>query len=161
MKNLKLSVKLMGGFVVVAIITLAVGMAGWLGVSNSQKVAQEVKGVSDINAEMLQREIDHMAWARRVGQFQRNENMTALEVEKDTHKCAFGKWYYGDQRKAAEAKIPGIAPLLKQVEDPHTKLHNSAVELEKILQKGKEHRGEALAYFQSETGTHLANVQKV
>ncbi|MEW6386633.1 MAG: methyl-accepting chemotaxis protein [Thermodesulfobacteriota bacterium] len=161
MKNLKLSVKLVGGFIIVAVITLAVGLVGWMGISNSQKVAQEVKGVSDVNAEMLQREIDHLAWARKVGQFQRNENLTTLAVEKDPHKCAFGKWYYSDQRKAAETKIPGIAPLLKQVEEPHTKLHSSAVELEKLLQKGKEHRGEALAYYQNVTGTQLANVQKV
>ncbi|OGP70531.1 MAG: hypothetical protein A2Y80_03755 [Deltaproteobacteria bacterium RBG_13_58_19] len=87
--------------------------------------------------------------------------MTTLEVEKDPHKCAFGRWYYSDQRKAAEAKIPELAPLLKQVEDPHTRLHNSAVELEKILQKGKEHRGEALTFYQNETGTQLGNVQKV
>ena len=161
MKNMKLSVKLVGGFIVVAIITLAVGVVGWLGVSNSQKVAQEVKGVSDINTEMLQREIDHLAWARKVGQFQRNENLTVLEVEKDPHKCAFGKWFYGDQRKDAETKVPGMAPLLKQVEDPHNKLHASAAELEKLLQKGKEHRGEALAYYQNVTGTQLINVQKV
>jgi methyl-accepting chemotaxis protein len=48
-KNLRLSVKLVGGFIIVAIITLAVGMVGWQGVSNSQKVAQELKNVGDIN----------------------------------------------------------------------------------------------------------------
>jgi methyl-accepting chemotaxis protein len=158
-KNLRLSVKLVGGFIIVAIITLAVGMVGWQGVSNSQKVAQELKNVGDINLEMLQREIDHLAWARKVGQFQRNENMTTLEVEKDPHKCAFGKWYYSDKRKNAETKITEIAPLLKQVEDPHNKLHSSAVDLEKILQKGKEHWGEAKALYQSETGAQLANIQ--
>ena len=161
MKNIKLSVKLIGGFIIVAVITLVVGMVGWTGVSNSQKVAQDIKGLDDISAELLQREIDHLNWARKVGQFQRNENMTALEVEKDSHKCGFGKWYYSDKRKEAETRIPEIANLLKQMEDPHTKLHNSAVELEKLLQKGKEFRSEAVALYQNETGAQLVNVQKV
>jgi methyl-accepting chemotaxis protein len=144
MKNMKLSMKLIGGFIIVAIITLGVGMVGLLGVSNSQQNSHEIRGLEGISSELLQREIDHLNWARKVGKFQRNENMTTLEVEKDSHKCGFGKWYYSDKRKEAETKIPGIASVLAQIDDPHTKLHNSAIELEKLLQKGKAFRGQAI-----------------
>ncbi|MHB8068528.1 MAG: methyl-accepting chemotaxis protein [Desulfobaccales bacterium] len=161
MKNIRLSVKLIGGFIAVAVITLIVGLVGWVGVSDSQKVAREIKGLDGINAELLQREIDHLNWARKVGQFQRDENLTALEVEKDPHKCGFGKWYYSDKRKDAEARIPEIAPLLQQLEEPHAKLHSTAVELEKLLQKGKEFRSEATALYQNETGAQLIKVQKL
>lgn len=160
MTNVRLSVKLVGGFIMVAVITLAVGVVGLVGIMNSQKVAQEIKELTNINAELLNREVDHLNWARKVGQFQRNEDMTTLEVEKNPHKCAFGKWYYSDKRKQAETEIPGIAPVLKELEEPHTRLHSSTLTLEKLLQKGKGSRGEALSYYQNETGAQLADVQK-
>ena len=48
-------------------------------------------------------------------------------------------------RKKAENSIPEIKEPLKQIEQPHTKLHDSAKDLEKILQKGKEFRAEAIS----------------
>jgi methyl-accepting chemotaxis protein len=115
----------------------------------------------DVAKQLLQREIDHLNWARKLDEFHRDENITELGVEKDEHNCAFGKWYYSDARKQAEVAIPEISALLGQIEEPHRKLHNSAKELEKILLKGKESRKEAVAYYASETSGHLRSVQKV
>ena len=161
MKNIKLSVKLMGVFSFVALIVLVGGSVGWYVVSSAVGISEKMGNTDDIAQELLQREIDHLNWAGKVGEFQRDENITELGVEKDEHKCAFGKWYYSDARKNAEAAIPEISGLLGQIEEPHRKLHNSAKELEKILQKGKESRKEAVAYYGSETSGHLRSVQKI
>ena len=160
MKDLKLSVKLMGVFSFVGLIVLVGGFVGWNGVSNSVRVAAQMSYEDDIAKQLLQKEIDHLNWARKAGEFQRDENMTELGVEKDDHNCAFGKWYYSDARKKAEVAIPEIGGLLGQIEEPHRKLHDSAKELEKILKKGKESRKEAIAYYASETNVHLRSVQK-
>jgi methyl-accepting chemotaxis protein len=45
MRNVKLSVKLVGGFLVVAFITLLVGFVGWRGVSQSDEALKEVAAV--------------------------------------------------------------------------------------------------------------------
>jgi methyl-accepting chemotaxis protein len=156
-----LSVKLMGVFSFVGLIVLVGGSVGWYGVSNSVKVAERISYTDDVAKQLLQKEIDHLNWARKVGEFQRDENIRELGVEKDEHNCAFGKWYYSDARKNAEAAIPEINGLLGQIEEPHRKLHNSAKELERILQKGKESRKEAVAYYGSETSGHLRSVQKI
>jgi methyl-accepting chemotaxis protein len=161
MKKMKLSVKLVGGFCVVALITLGVGLVGWMGVSNSQKLSHEMQNLEGINATMLQKEIDHLNWARKVGEFQRDEKMTTLAVQKDPHKCGFGKWFYSENRKEAETKIPELAPLLAQMEGPHTQLHHSAIELEKLLKKGKEFRAQAISYYAKDTGSQLKAVQKL
>jgi len=161
MKKLKLSVKLIGGFSIVAIIVLAVGFVGWNGVSNALRVTEKMSFTDNIAKQLLQREVDHLNWARKVGEFQRNESMTELAVEKDEHNCAFGKWYYSEDRKKAEAEMPEISGLLKGIEDPHRKLHNSAKELEKILKKGKDFRKEAVAYYGTETSSNLKEVQKM
>ncbi len=158
---MKLSVKLVGGFGLVALITLLVGFLGWNGVSNSVEASRKLNYSQSVGKEILQREVDHLNWARKVGQFQRNEDATAIDVEKDEHKCGFGKWYYGDGRKAAEADMPEIKGPLAQIEDPHRKLHQSAQELENILKKGKEFRKDAIAYYQNETLETLKKVQNI
>ena len=43
MKNMKLSMKLIGGFGAVALITLIVGFIGWIGVSNSVDDLPEIE----------------------------------------------------------------------------------------------------------------------
>jgi methyl-accepting chemotaxis protein len=161
MKKLRLSVKLTGGFLIVGLIVLSVGFVGWNGVKTSDRIAGKVNYIDGINKQLLQREIDHLNWARKIGQFQRNEKITELDVEKDEHKCKFGEWYYSDARKQAEEEMPEIKELLRRIEDPHTKLHRSAQELEKILKKGAEFRNEAITYYGSETNAQLKNVQEL
>ena len=158
---MKLSAKLIVGFGVVAAITLIVGFIGWNGVSSTISNSHKLNYAQDIAKEVLQREVDHLNWANNVGQFQRNESLAEIEAEKDEHKCGFGKWYYGEERKKAEAAIPKIKELLVRVEDPHRKLHQSAQELENLLKKGKEFRKEALAFYQRETLEQLKNVQEI
>ena len=160
-KNLRLSVKLIGGFVVVALITLVVGFMGWKGINNSIEASKEVSFTDGVTQNILGREIDHLNWARKVGQFQRDENMTELAVQKDPHKCAFGKWYDSAERTKAEEQMPEIKPLLQQLDAPHKRLHESAIGLEKILKQGKEHRAEAVAYYQSHVLNELKTVQNL
>ena len=68
MKNIKLMVKLLGGFIVVALITLTVGIFGWLGVSN---VTDSVVEIGDIylpavtNLAILEKEIETIRVAQR------------------------------------------------------------------------------------------------
>jgi methyl-accepting chemotaxis protein len=157
----RLSVKLIGGFAVVALVTLVVGYAGWHGVNQSLKATERIDFLDNISKQILKREIDHLNWARKVGEFQRQENLTKLGVQTDDHQCAFGKWYYSNASKDAEAAIPELAPLLKQVEEPHKKLHASARHLEDILKKGPGYRPEAVAYYQSETVAQLKIIQKI
>jgi methyl-accepting chemotaxis protein len=161
LSNVRLGVKLVGGFVIVALITLVVGFMGWKGINNTLKAGEEVSRIDGVTKNILGREIDHLNWARKVGEFQRHENMTELAVEKDPHKCAFGKWYDSAARKQAEEQIPEIKPLLEQLDAPHRRLHESAAGLEQILKKGKEHRGEAVAFYQGNLLKELGAVQNL
>ncbi|MDD5170694.1 MAG: methyl-accepting chemotaxis protein [Syntrophales bacterium] len=157
--NMKLSTKIIGGYVIVALITLLVGLVGWFGISTEEKLTNKIVYAQSIEKQLLQREIDHLNWARKVGEFQRNEGMTELTVEKDAHKCGFGKWYYSEDRKKAEDEMPEIRDALRSIEAPHLKLHQSAEELETILKKGKDFRAEALRYYDTEVSRNLKDVQ--
>ena len=161
MRNKGLAFKLISGFVLVAAITFLVGFFGWLEVTASVESDTQSRYVADVGRQMLQRELDHLNWLNRVGEFQHDEDIVELSVEKDPHKCGFGKWFYGEERKRAEKIIPAIAPLLAKMEAPHAKVHQSAVELEIILKKGRDYRPEAFSYFGKVTTVHVKDVQRV
>jgi methyl-accepting chemotaxis protein len=160
-KSMKLGTKLIGGFAVVGLITLTLGFICLNGISNIATTSEHLSFLGHIENQMLQREIDHLNWARKVGEFQRDESIVEVAVEKDDHKCGFGKWYYGEERKLAENAIPELSDLLKRIENPHKLLHQSAVELESLLKKGRDHRNEAVALYGSETSRQLKEVQKI
>ena len=68
MKNIKLMVKLLGGFIIVALITLTVGGFGWLGVNNVNESVVEIgdiylPAVTDLG--ILQKEIETIRVAQR------------------------------------------------------------------------------------------------
>ena len=159
MNKIKLSVKLIGGFLIAGAVTLIVGALGWYGIRSQTEISRQTNHFESINKQLLNREIDHLNWAMKVGQFQRDENMKELNVEKDAHRCAFGKWYYSDEKIKTENDIPAIKELLRQIEEPHNKLHASATDLEKILQKGQVFRQEALTLYGTETSRQLERVQ--
>ena len=68
MKNLKLMVKLLGGFIMVAIITLTVGIAGWLGISGVNKSVVEIAEVrlpSIYSLAVVEKELESIRVAQR------------------------------------------------------------------------------------------------
>lgn len=156
---MKLSAQLIGGFVAVTVITLAVGFTGWKGATKIAASAKESAQMDDVVKTLLQREIDHILWVRKLGDFQRDETVTHVNVEKDSHKCGFGQWYYSNGRSQMEAQVPSCAKVLEEIEAPHRELHQAAEQLEKYLQQGKEGRVEAIAFFKEEVGARLKRVQ--
>ena len=87
MKKTGLKQKLMMGFGLMAVIVLLVGLSGiYSSWSNSQANLKLTKA-HKIVKEMLAKEIDHLVWVRKVGEFQRNESLTDLAVETDHKKC--------------------------------------------------------------------------
>ena len=68
MKNLKLMVKLLGGFILVALITLTVGITGWLGVDSVNKSVVEIGDVrlpSIYSLAIIEKELESIRVAQR------------------------------------------------------------------------------------------------
>lgn len=151
--------KLTGAFLALAVITAAMGWFGLHGLSSMQRLAEDNAYTRDIANTFLKKEVDHLNWIRKVAQFQGDENLTKLGVQTDAHKCAFGQWYYGESRKAAEEAMPELRPLLEQVEPTHRRLHESAIELERILAEGSAAHQRAMDFFKNETSGVLADMQ--
>jgi len=159
MKKISLKAKLIGATAIMTFILFVGGLVGWMGVTQTDGAGKKIANLDSLAKEILQREIDHLNWVKKVSEFLSNETITELDVEKDEHKCGWGKWYYSDNRKKAEGELPEIRDLLEKLEEPHKRMHNSANELEKILKKGRGHRPEAVAYFQGETNENVKKLQ--
>ena len=83
---------------------------------------------------MAAKEIDHLNWMAKVSLAIINPEINTLKVQTDEHKCAFGKWLYGAERKTTESKVPTIQTYLKDIEISHRNLHKTAIAIREALE---------------------------
>jgi methyl-accepting chemotaxis protein len=130
-KNMTFGKKIAVGFGVVLVLLTAVGILSYTGVGSIVINASQVIDGNKLDGNLAQKEVDHLNWANQVNALLTDDKITKLEVETDDHKCGFGKWLYGEGRKEAEALVPSLAPLFKKIEEPHRRLHESAIAISK------------------------------
>ena len=117
-KNLTIGKKISIGFTIILALLALVAVWSISGVGNIVTNAEEVIDGNKLRAEMIQREIDHLNWANQLNALLTDIEITELKVETDAHKCAFGKWYYGEGLQ----KYRHI-PEMQALEAPHERLH--------------------------------------
>ncbi len=126
-RDVKLTGKFGVGFGSLLLLLLLIsGWAIW-GISGIVHNAEVVIDGNKLRGELVQRELDHLKWAGAVNALLSDEKITELTVQTDPEKCGFGKWYYGEGRKAAEELVPDLKNMLAEIEEPHRLLHQSAV----------------------------------
>lgn len=128
-KNMTIGKQITLGF---GLVLVALGViAAWsiLGIGGIVSDAGEVISGNKLRGDMVQRELDHLNWANQVTLLLTDDEVTELHVQTDPRQCAFGKWYYSDDRKEAEKLVPSIAEPLSKIESWHNDLHESAVKI--------------------------------
>ncbi|MBU0718188.1 MAG: CZB domain-containing protein [Planctomycetes bacterium] len=130
-KGMTIGKKISLGFGVVMVLLAVVAVLSYTGVGGIVANANEVITGNKLDGQMAQNEVDHLNWVNHVNALLTDDNVTTLDVQTDDHKCAFGQWLYGEEREAAEAAVPSIAPLLKEIERYHADLHASAIDIGK------------------------------
>ncbi len=142
-RNMTIGKKIALGFAVVLGFLSFIALCATLGIGNIVGNAEQVIEGNKLRAEIVQREIDHLNWANNVNAFLTDPAVTKLEVQTDPTKCKFGEWYHGEGRQHAEALVPALAPIFQEIEEPHRKLHESAVAI------GREFRREHVGLRQT------------
>ncbi|MCW3785066.1 methyl-accepting chemotaxis protein [Plebeiibacterium sediminum] len=131
--DLKLSKKFGIAFGAIIIVMILTATWGLLGISEILTDAEEVIDGNKLRAELETKYVDHLLWVNDVNRLLTDEKVTELNVQTDHHKCAFGKWYYGEGRKEAENLAPALKPLFEKIADPHEKLHQSAIKINDVF----------------------------
>jgi len=137
-KNLKLKGKFTVAFG--AIILMLIFVAFWAikGIRGIVGDAEQVIEGNKLRGNIIQKEVDHLDWANAVAELLNNDQVTELHVETNPRHCAFGKWYYSDQRQQAEELVPELKGLLEEIETPHNHLHESAIEIQQHFQQASQ-----------------------
>lgn len=133
MKNLKIALKFALGFGGVILLLGVVALWSVFGIKGIVGNAGEVIDGNKLRGEIVQKEVDHLNWANKVNALLVDDHITELNVQTDPHKCAFGKWFYGDERKEAEHLVPALKEYFRDIEQYHTDLHESAEEIGKVF----------------------------
>ncbi|MFZ5774111.1 MAG: methyl-accepting chemotaxis protein [Thermodesulfobacteriota bacterium] len=128
-KDVKLSVKIGGGFGIFLALMLLVSGATWLGLTLIHAESEEVLDHNNDRAFLLAKEIDHLTWMGKVTELFVRDDVTGLSVETDDHKCGFGKWLYSEETQALIRRGGKEAELLAAIQEPHKRLHESAIEI--------------------------------
>ncbi len=72
------------------------------------------------------REAEHLRWAGKIDRLFL-QNLEKPEVETDPQKCRLGQWLYGGDAEKAVKGNAELEAMLKQIMEPHRKLHESAM----------------------------------
>jgi methyl-accepting chemotaxis protein len=134
-KNMTIGKKIGLGFGFVLALLIVVGVASYTGIDSVVRDSSRINDGNKLIEGLAQKEIDHLNWVNKVNALLADDEVKKLDVETDDHKCGFGKWLYGEGRKQAEAMVPGLAPMLKEIEAAHHKLHASAIKIGDVFEQ--------------------------
>ncbi len=135
LENMTIGKKIGFGFSVVIILLIILGILSFTGVGKIVKNAEEIINGESLDGELAQKEVDHLNWIGDINVLLSDKDVNELNVETDHTKCSFGQWLYGESRKKAEILVPSLAPLFKEIEEPHKHLHESAIAIGNIYRE--------------------------
>ena len=125
--NLKIAARLSLGFAL--ILALLVGNAIY-NYTALNRLGTETKNLADAGNKRtfaVEKEVDHLKWMAQLSSLFLDDEITGVTVQTDPHKCGLGTWLYSDETKAMRATDPELDALLKKIEEPHKRLHESAI----------------------------------
>ena len=127
--NQKIGWKMAMGFGAIFLIVISLSIIVNSGLGSIMTTSKEVIDGNRLSGVLAEIELGHLNWLNDLNLFLSNKNAAKFNIETDGHKCRLGKWLYGKDRKEAEKLVPSLAPLTKKLEDPHKRLHQSALDI--------------------------------
>lgn len=135
-KNVSVAVKIGGGFGIFLVLLAVISVGSFFGLRTIENHSHRLLAQNQDKAFLLEKQIDHLNWLGKVDELFSRDGVAKLEVETDDHKCGFGKWFYSDKVQAMLQEGTPEAQLLKSLEAPHRRLHESAIEIGQAYSAG-------------------------
>lgn len=99
----------------------------------------------DMGSFLRDKKLDHLNWMMLVLKELMDPKTVKISAQADPHKCGLGKWLYSSKVQSMSRQHPEFGALLKEVLEPHEKLHDTVKDLDDYLVRG-DRRGAQL-YF--------------
>ncbi len=150
-QNVSISKKIVLGLGLTLVLLALLGITSYMGVGRLVQDAQSMIQANKLDGLLAQREVDHIKWVDKLLDYIARGKTKKFDLQTNDHECGFGLWYYGGGRKDAERMVPDLVPVLKEIEEPHRLLHQSALEISKSDQP--------FEVFESKSRPNLQKVQ--
>ncbi len=158
-QDLTIGQKITAGFGAILTLIVISALLNLFGINAIVLKAEEVLEGNRLDGILSQKVVDHLTWTNKLTSALVDPQTARIEVETDDHKCGLGKWLYGEGRGQAEAMDPDLAPLFKDLEAPHARLHQTATAINEVFQNTKDDRSQAAAIYLNQTLPALKEVQ--
>ena len=132
-KNLNLDKKFLIGFGGLIALLFIFAFSIVTSIHHIINSSEQVVEGNHLQDQMNKRYNDHLKWTNALGEYVLHPSEHTFELQTDHHKCKFGEWYYGENRKRAEEIIPELVPLFEKVEKSHEMLHHSAIQIKDTI----------------------------
>ncbi|GAB4265062.1 MAG: methyl-accepting chemotaxis protein [Methylomicrobium sp.] len=158
---MKLRTQISLGFAGILLLLLLTSGFGIQRLNSLLNDSRNVVEADNLRTALVEREVDHLSWAAQLSAFVHDEQAHHLNVQLDHTQCAFGRWFYGQDRRHAESRFPELKPLLAEIEEPHRLLHESAKSIREARSNSSQNDSlDGLAIYNRETTPNLHSVQK-
>ncbi|MCP4575272.1 MAG: methyl-accepting chemotaxis protein [Deltaproteobacteria bacterium] len=134
LKNLKLSGKLWGLTIMLLLAVLLVAGNSICSIRDILSANKKYAGAADANIFMVQKEVDHLNWVKKVQELFM-ENGVTLDVQLDPTKCGLGKFLGGEKGRKLAQSDPKLAGLLEAIKEPHNHVHESGEHIKDVWQQ--------------------------
>jgi len=159
LKSMTVGKKIASGFGIVLILLGIINAICFFGVGEIVKNAFNMIAGQKIISDVKQFEVEQLNWLSKVSEYMTSDFVEVLYVEKDYRKSGFGVFLYGEGRENAEKIVPQLAPLFKQLENPHKRIYDAANDIEQKMNKFNTNY--MTTFFYSLEIAHLSWVEKV
>lgn len=156
--NLGMSKKIGASMGVMLLCICIVAGVGFFSIKALVEGADDVERIEAVSSNMILREVDHLKWISGLQAFVANDNARDVQLLADPHKCRLGEWFYGAERREAEARFPMLRDYLQRLERPHVALHNSLTAIRELKSAGK--YAEARELFSNVSLPNMEAVEK-
>ncbi|MHB8068333.1 MAG: methyl-accepting chemotaxis protein [Desulfobaccales bacterium] len=150
-QNVTISRKIVLGLGLTLTLLGLLGIISYVGVGRLVLSAETMIQGNRLDGLIAQKEVDHLKWADKLLEYVASGKTKKFDLQTDEHECAFGLWYFGAGRKDAERMVPDLVPVLREIDEPHRLLHQSALEINKSDQP--------LGVYDSKSRPNLQKVQ--
>jgi len=130
---MRLHTKILGGFMIITIVALTLGIMGLVSTVTLNNITEELKQLQHENDSISKVLNAHYVW--RQGLTESVLTGSEFTGALDPNTCALGIWYQSDQAKNMDD--PHLMNMLAKIDDPHEFIHNEAKNVVALVQAGE------------------------